>query len=64
MRGMRRPLSLDVERGLLEMEAGACWTEVIAATHALQDGVDHGQGALLPHALHEGVAEALGDAAA
>ena len=33
---LRRPISLDAERGLLEMEAGARWPEVIAATHALQ----------------------------
>jgi len=36
--GLRRPLSLDAERGLLEMEAGATWPEVIRASHALQDG--------------------------
>ena len=36
--GLRRPLSLDTERGLLEMEAGATWPEVIAATHALAGG--------------------------
>lgn len=33
---MSRALALDAERGLLEMEAGAQWPEVIAATHALQ----------------------------
>ncbi|MBW3629352.1 MAG: FAD-binding oxidoreductase [Gemmatimonadetes bacterium] len=38
MREMRRPLGLDRERGLLEMEAGACWPDVIAATHDLQEG--------------------------
>lgn len=31
-----RPIGLDAERGLLEMEAGAQWPEVIEATHALQ----------------------------
>jgi FAD/FMN-containing dehydrogenase len=38
MTQMRRPISLDRERGLLEMEAGALWPDVIAATHALQEG--------------------------
>lgn len=33
---MRRPLALDVERGLLEMEAGAMWPEVITSSHTLQ----------------------------
>jgi FAD/FMN-containing dehydrogenase len=36
MTAMNRPLSLDRERGLLEMEAGAMWPQVIAATHQLQ----------------------------
>lgn len=31
-----RPIRLDAERGLLEMEAGAQWPAVIQATHALQ----------------------------
>lgn len=35
---LRRPVSLDAERGLLEMEAGARWPEVIAASHELQGG--------------------------
>lgn len=33
---LRRPIRLDRERGLLEMEAGAQWPDVIRATHALQ----------------------------
>lgn len=36
MTAMNRPISLDAERGLLEMEAGAMWPQVIEATHALQ----------------------------
>jgi FAD/FMN-containing dehydrogenase len=36
MTEMSRVISMDPERGLLEMEAGARWPEVIAATHALQ----------------------------
>ena len=36
MRGMDRPISLDRERGLLEMEAGAMWPGVIAATRTMQ----------------------------
>lgn len=38
MRSMDCPISLDPERGLLEMEAGAMWPAVIEATHALQPG--------------------------
>jgi FAD/FMN-containing dehydrogenase len=38
MTSMNRAISLDAERGLLEMEAGARWPEVIAATHTLQPG--------------------------
>ncbi|HUP18711.1 MAG TPA: FAD-binding oxidoreductase [Gemmatimonadota bacterium] len=34
---LKRPLAFDAERGLLEMEAGAHWPDVIAATHALQE---------------------------
>lgn len=33
---LTRPVSLDAERGLLEMEAGAQWPAVIEASHALQ----------------------------
>jgi FAD/FMN-containing dehydrogenase len=33
-----RPLSLDAERGLLEIEAGAQWPAVVRATHELQPG--------------------------
>lgn len=36
MSAMARPVALDLERGLLEMEAGARWPEVIRATHELQ----------------------------
>ena len=36
---MSRPLRLDADRGLLEMEAGAMWPAVIEATHALQNGI-------------------------
>ena len=35
---MSRPLALDADRGLLEIEAGAMWPAVIEATHALQPG--------------------------
>lgn len=36
MTAMSSALSLDTERGLLEVEAGAMWPDVIAATHELQ----------------------------
>lgn len=41
MREMNRAISFDGERGLLEMEAGARWPEVIKAAHAFQEGDGH-----------------------
>jgi len=38
MRGMTRTVEFDAVRGLIEMEAGAMWTDVIRATHDLQAG--------------------------
>lgn len=37
-RSMNRVVGFDAERGLIEMEAGADWPAVIAATHAFQSG--------------------------
>jgi FAD/FMN-containing dehydrogenase len=43
MTEMNRAISLDRDQGLLEIEAGAMWPQVIEATHALQpDGVRWG----------------------
>jgi FAD/FMN-containing dehydrogenase len=36
MRGMNAVLGFDAARGLLEVEAGAMWPQLIEATHALQ----------------------------
>jgi len=38
MTGMNRAIDLDEERGLLSMEAGAMWPDVIRATHDLSRG--------------------------
>lgn len=38
MTGMTRTLDFDPVRGLIEMEAGAMWPDVIRATHDLQAG--------------------------
>lgn len=38
MTQMNQPIGLDRDRGLLEMQAGAMWPQVIEATHALQPG--------------------------
>ncbi len=38
MRQMSRVHGLDADRGLLEVDAGAMWPQVIEATHALQAG--------------------------
>ena len=38
MTGMNRAIELDEERGLLSMEAGAMWPDVIRATHDLARG--------------------------
>ncbi len=41
MTGMNRAIKLDEERGLLSIEAGAMWPDVIRATHDLSRGEPH-----------------------
>src|SRR5437870_3570336 len=38
MTAMTRTIRFDAERGLLEIEAGAMWPRIIAATHEAQPG--------------------------